>query len=578
MHQRFYVTQIRQQFNLPHNTGVRKFLANIKQNLNLQTPEDWNTLTRKQVQIQGGGLFLNTYPLHELKSMGSSKEKSIFNYSHKHPSGHWEKKENVQNFLCTLQDNLQLQSKEDWDLLTRKQIVKYGGSSLLNKYSLYNLKCIGFPEGKFYFKKQKNKIGHWKNIDNVKQLLETVKIKYNLSTFDDWNSLTRKQIQNLHASSLLNHYSIYDLKCMGYPEGKLKFTKKKSKTKELVKPKGYWNNSINTLQFLSDFKKTFNLNTPQDWDLITVKQIELAGGSKLITIYSLFEIKCLGCPEGKSFFEIKMRKHPGFWDNKENIQNYLQQLRENFKLETPKDWNSLSTKLILDNGGGKLFDSYSLYEIKCLGCPEGKLLFDKSKKSLEYWENERNIIKFIDELRLQFNIQSMEDWKRLSKAQIKAHGGTGLLHVISNNSTNFLSEIKDQNTKEIISVIMSDKTILKSNQRWLFLQLQKLFPGEEMVEDYFHTEISRKTGFPVQFDIFLVQKKIAFEYNGKQHYEDIPSSFAPLELLKERDSEKEKLCNQFGIKLIVIPYWWDNNLVSLKKTVQEKIALFENKL
>ena len=58
----------------------------------------------------------------------------------------------------------------------------------------------------------------------------------------------------------------------------------------------------------------------------------------------------------------------------------------------------------------------------------------------------------------------------------------------------------------------------------------------------------------------------------KQHYEDIPALFAPLELYQFRDNEKEKLCKQFGIQLIVIPFWWDNNLESLKQKIFQRLS------
>ena len=112
----------------------------------------------------------------------------------------------------------------------------------------------------------------------------------------------------------------------------------------------------------------------------------------------------------------------------------------------------------------------------------------------------------------------------------------------------------------------------KSSQRWLFLQVQKLFPGEEIVEDYFHSEISRKTGFHVQFDVYLVKKKIAFEYQGKQHYEDVPEIFSSVELYKYRDKEKRILCKEFGIKLIIIPYWWDTTAESLIEALGKEIV------
>ena len=138
---------------------------------------------------------------------------------------------------------------------------------------------------------------------------------------------------------------------------------------------------------------------------------------------------------------------------------------------------------------------------------------------------------------------------------------------------NFENEDKDfVSFSKLISGTHAGSVQKRSSQRWLFLQVKKLYPHEEIVEDYFHPEISRISGANVQFDIFMIERNIAIEYHGKQHYEDIPSRFSPVETYKHRDVEKQKLCSEHGIQLIVIPYWWDNKLDSLKETLLSKIG------
>jgi hypothetical protein len=53
--------------------------------------------------------------------------------------------------------------------------------------------------------------------------------------------------------------------------------------------------------------------------------------------------------------------------------------------------------------------------------------------------------------------------------------------------------------------------------------------------------------------------KMAFEYNGKQHYEYCPNHFHKDGLIvfvhqRIRDIAKRNLCKANGVKLIVIPY------------------------
>lgn len=58
------------------------------------------------------------------------------------------------------------------------------------------------------------------------------------------------------------------------------------------------------------------------------------------------------------------------------------------------------------------------------------------------------------------------------------------------------------------------------------------------------------------------------EYNGPQHYEEIPF-FGPLEAIQERDLRKQELCRQAGIRLVSVPYWWDEQVASLAATVEQ---------
>ena len=482
--------------------------------------------------------------------------------NNKHPPGYWEKEENVMHFIDSLKENLNLRTIDDWNCILQKQIKFYGGSRLLQKYSMFEIKCLGCPEGKLQFKKRKLKkeTGYWKNKENVLSFLNDLSKKLNLITFDDWNLITGEQIKLYGGKTLLNHYSIYDLKCMGFPNGKSKFAKVKQ-----YKPPGYWEDSENINKFLDHLREKLNLQNFDDWNSITQKQIHLFGGGSLFRKYSLLDIKCMGFPKEKLRFQNNSNII-GYWKKKENIEKFILKLADGLKLENFDDWNSITQNQIHSFGGGSLLSEYSLYDIKCMGYPDGKSQFNKSVpyKTSTFWDNEDNVKQFLLKIKRKFNLVTIEDWKRLSKTQIISEGGKSLLsrypktelfQYIPNLSDNDISNSTNENNS-------------RSSQRWLFLQVQKLFPNDEIVEDYFHSEISRKTGFPIQFDIFIINKNIAFEYHGRQHYEDIPASgFASLEMYKFRDSEKEIISKQFGIILIVIPYWWDNQLTSLKQTI-----------
>ena len=99
----------------------------------------------------------------------------------------------------------------------------------------------------------------------------------------------------------------------------------------------------------------------------------------------------------------------------------------------------------------------------------------------------------------------------------------------------------------------------KSSQKWLFLCIHNSFPNHEIFEDYLHPQLSFSlSGNPIQFDVFIPSLDLAFEYQGQQHFDDIPTCFAYREYYQSNDLEKRDICSQHNIKLITVPYWWDN--------------------
>lgn len=92
-----------------------------------------------------------------------------------------------------------------------------------------------------------------------------------------------------------------------------------------------------------------------------------------------------------------------------------------------------------------------------------------------------------------------------------------------------------------------------------------------------------KYKYKLRFDAFDTDNKIAFEYNGEQHY--FPVDFAnkgkewaenEFKITQIRDQAKIKYCNSNNIPIVIIPYWERDNmecfiLDKLKEIKEEKI-------
>ena len=539
--------------------NIQEFINNLKNFYNLKTQKDWDLLNKKQIlEFAKNNSIFKKLSMYDIRKLGFPNGNFV---KISKPKTYWNNINNVNDFINQLTINYNLNSFDDWNLLTKKQIKHLGGNNLLLKYSLYDIKCMGFPEGKQLFAKPCKSSEYWNDSNNIRLFLDMLRNNLNLESIYDWNLLNKKQILFYGGSKLLLKYSIFELKSMGNPDGVLLYDK----------PSRYWKNKENLLNFINLLKEKLNLNTFSDWNSITINDIKKFGGIGLLKYYSLSELKSIGFPEG-SFNKLSSKtstpKANFYWDDFDNVQNFLNDFQTKFNLISPEDWNSVTAKQLISNGGSSLLNRYSIYDIKCIACPNGKYLFSKPNKPLKYWNRIENIQNFIDELKEKFNIKTANDWNRISKSQINSIGGSGLLLYYTKNN-NFQNIIKNH-FPDLSKILLNKEgnNYSRSSQRWLFLQVQKLFPGEEIIEDYYHSDISRESGISVQFDIFLINKNIAFEYHGQQHYGDIPSGFAPIEIYQDRDKEKLRLCKKYGIHLVVIPYWWDNSLDTLKYQIE----------
>ena len=465
----------------------------------------------------------------------------------------------VKRILLEVKQKNNIQSLKDWSKITKKHFELIGANSIFKNHSLFELKNIANHE-------------HCKYISNnvidkkVSEFILTLKHQFSINSFDDWNNVTLHDIKSIkNSDSLLKKYSILELKAIGCPEHATQFLNQIN----VQKPAKYWNEK-NLKNFFIDLQNHYNLETKNDWIQLNSNQIKQMGGSWLLRKFTLSKLKQMACPEYKDLFiQLENKQKPnGYWNKSENIEKFIEKLKFTFQLNTPEDWNKLTWDQIKSINGGSLATKYSIYHIKLLGCPEVKKFAKEGKnnrKPIGYWDKKENIIKFLQKFSQHFNIKSVEDWNRVSLKQFENFGGSRLLQKYT--FIDILSNILSNDQLKLINLNYKQK---RSSQRWLFLIIQSIFPETEIIEDYFHEELSRESGYAVQFDIFIPSKNIAFEYHGIQHFEEI-GSFAALELYRKRDIEKKKISYNSGIYLIIIPYSWDNKEDTLLELIKTEL-------
>ena len=417
----------------------------------------------------------------------------------------------------------------------------------------------------------------WSSMKNQRQFMESIRMEEGFYFPDSW---TYKWIKKNGGSSLLYYYkSIPNLISAIYPEYKnTKYTTIRRY------PNGYWDIKENHFDFLDKFADENSISTIEQWKKVKTTEIIKFGGNSLLSKYPSFFVllqeyfKHSGRYDVKKILdddntvqniqEIRNSYPNGFWKDKNNQKQFLDNLAIKLNIKSYKDWNTISRKDIVQQGGARIFEEFpSFYDCLKYHYPDEN--WDASERNSipkNYWDSDENIKSFLLKVKQIYELKTNEDWYRISTRQIHSIGGEYLLRKYS--LYDLVSKVFPDEIWEKGKFIGKNK---RSGQRILFLIVKKLFPDDEIIEEYLHKELSRISGFSIEFDVFIVNKNIAFEFQGEHHYQDTPS-FGSIEMFLNRDNEKNKLAKEAGIKLIEIPHWVKLNSNSISTIVKNNLS------
>ena len=368
------------------------------------------------------------------------------------------KYENQQKFMVKLYEKLELNSLDDWIKISRKKIIKNGGKNLLNYYSndIKKLFISIFPNyffdfEKFYlnnFTKGKN---FFQSVENQRKFFDHLFKKYQLKSIDDFLFFSNKKIIKNGGKKLLKNYSNDKKQILIsiYPNYSFDFEKFELRMKEKI----YFKLIENQLKFMDDLFIKLRLKSIGDWKKISKKIIIKNGGKILLKKYKNNYQKLLISIYPNYFNENNINnklndnlidnfKLKNYFQSIENQRKFMNYLYEKLNLKSMDDWMKISSKILINNGGKKLLKNY-LYDKKkllILIFPNYPFDFEKInlKKYFKLIENQR---KFMDDLFDEFQLKSIDDWKKISKKMIIQKGGNKLLKNYLNDKKNLLISI-----------------------------------------------------------------------------------------------------------------------------------------
>lgn len=483
----------------------------------------------------------------------------------------WESKERRMKFLEHLETAHGVKEAGQWRHVPKKAIVGseegrtwlqwYGGSL---HAALQDLRPE--LEAKAFHCSHRLPGDYWKNVEHRREFLVALAHCCGVSTRRDWEKVTVRHVRDMGGSGLLTECgSLHNALQQTFPSAHPYPTARRGKE--------HWSNAANRRAFLEKLAHASDVQELSDWKRVTYDNVVEAGGAGLLALYgnSVFAMlkDNLGIEE-LSVNQCRSKVPQRHWECPENRRALLEEVGAKLGVRDARGWASVSPAVFRAHGGGTLLARYGQSMMRMLedilGGDEGwRAFLARPVLPKEYWDSPENVRAFLEHARDVLCILHEREWSRVSREEIRSvPGGGSFLH----NKLSLREALETAYPQEDWETHFTEMgATKKSTQRVMKLCLQQLFPGMDVMEDFYHSVLATGTkGKGLELDVFLPDLRLAVEFNGEHHYEELPF-FAPLEVTQLRDSEKRRLCEQAGIRLVTVPYWWNKSLPELAATI-----------
>ena len=454
--------------------------------------------------------------------------------------------ENQQEFMDKLFIKLNLNSIEDWINIPMIKLRQNGGRSISRRYkNMQNILSNIYPNYPWKIVNKKPKEFHFKSIENQREFMNNLFIKLKLTTFDDWINIKLTKIKKNGGWSLIHKYNdnLNSLLISIYPNYPWNFDP--LLLNSFAKQK-YFKSISNQRKYIDKLFIKFKLKSLDDWLHLPI-HLNFQIGYLLDVIYL------------KNFSALLFAIYPNYpWDfhssklyykSIENQRKYMDDLFIKLKLKSFDDWLYITPTKIWQNKGRRIIKRYK-NNIKLL-------LLSIYPNFPWYFQSRNYLYTKIKEWIDKYNITQKKDWYRLPAYP-------NAKYELYKSLKQFYPSEKWK--KE--NIICRNK---KSVQRLLFAFTQKIYPSLLIFENYFHPKLISIDNSILELDIYIPALQLTLEYQGEQHYDDMPAAFAMSEFLQRRDEIKERIASDYALKIVYIPFWWDHSLSSLQSSLQSSV-------
>ena len=539
----------------------QRFCDSLYTKLEYKTFDDWTKLTKNILHQQNGASLLTHYYSNNIKQLLQSNYPN-YPFNFRKPNETFRFLEYQQKFMENLYNKLNLTSLDDWLTIKRKNLIKNGAEKLLSKYYFNNFELLlqsVYPNFPWHFTTKekfiRGKHCKYSDIHLQRDFLDFVFKNEKFDSLDDWLIISKHKLVVYGGRMILTYYKndFEELLIKVYPNYPFQYLFNQLKLQNSFN--FYFKNNNNNDNNDNDNNLNHNnLNNSYDEENINNNLINNYDDNNLNNNLDNInkDKNKLKLNVNKNYFYYYKKIKLKFWKSIKNQRKFMDDLFKLLKLKELNDWLFVSKNKIAKYGGQSLIKIYSNDMKKLLTTiyPNFNFSFELLKKR-NSWQSYRSFsfhINQLNEIKKQYLIREKKDWFRIIDFK-RNNICRSLKLVYPNENWNF-------------SLYNRAK---KGTQRYLYSMIQLMFPQYYLYENYRHP-LFFKAQKNFEFDIFIPSIHFAVEYQGEQHYFDIPQLFNQVDFYLMFDQVKLKIAQKNSIFLMQIPFWWDRSFSSLYST------------
>lgn len=346
----------------------RAFLDKVAVAHLVEQETDWKRVTVQHVLEMGGSGMLERFGGSLFGALADSYPERGYQACRcraKVPQGYWQDRENRRSFVDTLAKQHHVEVAADWQRVGLEEVRAAGGAGLLSHYKNNVTRMLHdvYPhlQDANLAREIRGKApkGHWGQRANRRAFLEEVGRQLDVSTAEQWATVSSKDLERLGGATLLRMFdSPLAAAADCFPE--LDFTGIQPRRT----PSATWESRASRKAFMDRVAERFGVKTQADWQRIRAEDIRSQGGAGLLSRFpSMFALLADTYGSKSDEEEGQESWHPllcrsrvprNYWAQEQNVRDFLEGAKAKLQVREKEDWYRISNKQICKLGGATL--------------------------------------------------------------------------------------------------------------------------------------------------------------------------------------------------------------------------------